>query len=43
MAGVRLLGTDQNLKFTQDGQGLKIAVPAAAPSEYAHAFAVTFE
>lgn len=42
VAAVRLLGTNQNLKFSQDEGGLKIAPPAAAPSEYAHAFAVTF-
>ena len=43
VAAVRLLGANQHLKFSQDESGLKLAVPAQAPSEYAHAFKVTFQ
>jgi len=38
---VELLGTDSDLQFTQDGEGLKIKFPSGKPCDYAYALKIT--
>jgi alpha-L-fucosidase len=39
---VELLGEDKTLQFTQDGQGLKVQMPAQKPCDYAYALRIQF-
>ena len=41
MSGVRLLGYDGKIEWTQGADGLKIAVPERRPCDHAVAFAIT--
>jgi alpha-L-fucosidase len=43
IASVVLLGSDAKLTFQQQSDGLRIQLPAQAPSKYAYAFRVAFE
>ena len=38
---VTMLGSDGELKFTQDAQGLKVTLPAKAPCDYAYVLKIT--
>jgi alpha-L-fucosidase len=38
---VQLLGTDSDLVFTQDCEGLKIKFPVEKPCDYAYALKIT--
>lgn len=41
VTSVTLLGSQGNLKFTQDAEGLKIQLPARGDLNYAFAFKIT--
>jgi len=43
VSGVSLLGSDAELKFKQQADGLHVQVPSQAPCKYAYTFRVEFE
>jgi len=38
---VRMLGVDQPLRWTQDGQGLRVEMPQSRPGEHAYVLKIT--
>lgn len=41
VSGVRMLGSDQNLKWTQGNKGLMVEMPASKPCDYAYVLEIT--
>jgi hypothetical protein len=39
---VRMLGIDQPLRWTQDGQGLRVEMPQSRPGEHAYVLKITW-
>jgi alpha-L-fucosidase len=40
VAGIRMLGSEENLSWQQDAQGLKISLPLQKPGKYAYVFKI---